>query len=479
MIMPLEIALSLDKTDVLHLEDIQGSLTASNTGKEPVTLVAPKHNPYHLKLRAIDLQTGVERVFQLPAPRNPDLAPPPTPLAPGKSLVLAFDVRSIAAGIFPGEYDVSAIHAYGPGAEEAESPPVRLRIRPVTPRNLVLQGIGAPKVVGFWLNMGNGEPELVRTTFDTRPDGGVHGLRRLGRVSLRAVPVPSTMPEGDLYQWVAWTEGGSGKALHIERLAGPSPVKTFPLPAPDAVWVAPLHSEAATAENQRPPGAALLYSPRQAQLTAVKLAVEGLSRIGAAPLPGPPACWIASIVRKDGSKRAMFVQAEGGHVRLNDMPWPGPSPAAPRPLGDFKGRFMGAACALGAVDQILRGSLLLRPGEDALDLERIDFHVSADGTFTSASVGRIEPDPRDLPEKALVRIGPEGAVAALFQNGAGLWSIYDGKAVVPLPEPIRRTLYPLDLTFRGGTEPVILIGHKDSGFRIALPDGRPLPGNPV
>jgi hypothetical protein len=273
--------------------------------------------------------------------------------------------------------------------------------------------------------------------------------------------------------WVVWTEGGALKFLHHDPEQGPSPLKSAALPAADAALIGPAHHDVPKDREPRPGGAALLYSPTTRALHAFRLSTDGAAPLGTTPLAGPAPSWATSVVRSDGKKTVVVVQSSGKGVSLSELPWPG-SEGTPAKLAELPGVFAAAGATLGLMDDVLAGALLLRT-EAARGLERVDFEAGPAGAFQAQPPAAVPDDVQDPAETFLVRVSGRKAMAALFKSRQGLWSLYDGAGVQPLPEPLRRTPYPLDLAFHGDTKPVLLIGGREAGFRIARPDGSPVP----
>ncbi len=213
----------------------------------------------------------------------------------GKSLESGFSLLEMCGHLSAGEYEISAIYEYDGGHERAESPPIRIAVRPALPRNLSLDTVQGSVVYGVWLNMATEPPHLVRSRFDLLSGGGVGETRALGTAGLHARPIPSLPPNRAPCEshWVAWIEEGALKFLHFDPELGPTPVETIALPPLEAEIVGPLHSEPTTDLQTRPAGSALLWmGNREGTISRLREAalVPGPLPSGPPRRPGPPVC---------------------------------------------------------------------------------------------------------------------------------------------------------------------------------------------
>ena len=476
--MALDVKLAADKTELLYQEDALLTLTLTNAGNDPLSVTDPATLHSALALKVLNVKTGVERVYTIPREgRQP--ARPEKPLPPKKSISAARSLQDLAY-LDPGEYDLSVAYPCNKGAQIAESAPLRLKIAPTTPRNLVLDGLQPDAPAGFWIDLAGPAPELVRTRFDIQLGAKVRELVRLGKASLRCVAVPSRPPNG-VYSdnhWVAWIDGKELLAVYADqRLGVSSPVK-MALPAGGELSIVhPLASEAPGRPEIRP-GCSLLLQVKDrdrgsARLVPVSIGGDRAAAGTPLDLPGPAPVWISVFQRSDKKKLIVFAQAAAAGVALFDLPWTG---GAPRKLGEFKGEFLAAAVTPAVSEDRLRGCLLLRGGiASHLEAERTDFEIAPDGAFQAKAAGRVNAEPSDYYQAARLRVSRTGEVAALLQDQKGAWHAYDGKTAAPLPLPWKTTEYPLDLAFKGDADPVLLAGFKEAGFRILTLQGLPLP----
>jgi hypothetical protein len=470
--MPLQAKLAVAKTDLLLQEDARLEVTLTNAGAAPLQLVYPTPADTPLQIRVVDAKTGLERVVSKPSPGN-DEPPSPRPLAPGKSLSTSVRLLSFVGTLEPGAYDVAALYPSGEGL--AQSPPVRLKVAPTTPRSLSVIDVHTELGFAFWVNVAADPPELVRLSLALSAGGGARDLRRVAPATLQAVPAASVPPNGEILrnQWVAWIEGAAVKVVHYDEIQGPSPVRSIPVNDPDAFLVAPLQSDPREDEKTRPAGQLLLGTPRDGQLTAWRLAPDAATRVAATPLAAPRPAWITTVFRTDRKRSILAVRAAAGRAKLLELPWPGSGGAA-RDLGEFKGEFVAAAGTLGE-DDVYRGVLLVRTGVEAhLDLERIAFQVGAKGEFSSDPAVRLASDPLDPFGEARLAVAESGAAAALLRTRKGFWHLDAGGSTAPLPEPFKSTPYPLELGFLS-SRPVLIAGGREAGIRVLTANGRPLP----
>ncbi len=477
--MALDVKLTIAKTDLRYQEDAVCLIKLLNSGKDPVRVLNPATNLTGIALKVLDVKAGVEKTYQ--QPRKPGSMPPEEdPLAPGRSFEAGLPLLYLPKALVPGEYDVSVSCRYNGEKERAESAPLRVKIRPTTPRNLAIQGVENSVLYGFWVNLGEDPPEIARIKLDVRRGGGARDFRPVAKASLHAVPAFSVPPNKEVcpHHWAAWIDGAEIKVVHLHDSQGPSAVRSVPLPGGEARIVSPLHSDPTPDDDGRPNGALLLWmgerDRQESQLQAIRLTPQGATAQARAALPAPKPVWLSSFVRSDAKRMALFAQTAGGKVSLSEIPWPG-GVGAPKKLGEWKGEFAAAGFSLDG-DDVLHGALLLRTGVEAHStLERVDFQIDAKGGFAAKPAERVDADPKDPVAHAVLRVGDQGAIAALLQGGSGAWSLYDGEKVSPLPDPVKTTPYPLDVCFLDDTKPILIVGGKEAGLRLLQPDGSPLP----
>ncbi|HEX7901278.1 MAG TPA: hypothetical protein VF950_26200 [Planctomycetota bacterium] len=475
--MALDVKLAFQRTDLLYQEDSAFTLTLTNAGADPLKVTDPTRVDTTLAIKVIHVKSGVERLYSHPR-EGKQPAPRELPLASKKSLTATLSLQWIAY-LSPGEYDVSAVYPYNGGALTAESAPVRIKIAPTTPRNFVLDSVQLDAPVGFWVDLGQDPPQIVRTRFDIQLGGQVRQLLRVAKGGLRTLPVPSRSPNGVWVDghWAGWLEGGELHVAHVDPELGTSASQKLALPAGDATIVHPLYTDPPAKPGVRPGGALLLKLSTPGRdgfrLVPVTLASDRVTAGTALDLPGPAPSWIASFAASDKRRVVLYAQEKGGQVALSTVPWTG---GPPRELGTFKGELAGAAVTAAIDADLLRGTLITRLGlAEHGALERSDFELGPKGEFTPKPMGRIPAPGDDHFTEALPRVSRSGAVAALLRDQKGQRHLYDGTAATLLPDPYKTSPYPLDVAFKGEDQPVLLAAFKDAGFRIVLPNGQPVP----
>ena len=480
--MALDVKFTVKSTNLRFQEDSLAEAVLTNTGRDPLRIANPVMAPELLRLKVVNIKSGVEQVYQrkLPGGAMPAIE---KPLGPGKSYEHDLMLLDLPRELNPGEYDVSLGCAYNKGADWAESAPVRVKVRATTPRNLGIEGTSKRVLYGVWVNLGEDSPEIVRMRFNVIKGGGARDLRPLGKGSHNAQPVISAPPNGQAqpHTYVAWMDGAEIKFLHLHETDGTSPVRSISLPGGEARIVGPLHSDPTPDTDARPDGGLLLWmgekDKAESQLQSLKLTESGVKPQARLPLPGPKRAQMGSFVRADGRRSALIVQASGGKFTLSVIPWPGMAGALKK-LGEWKGDFLSLGYAMDSGD-VVHGSMLFRTGiAPADDLDRIDFALDGKDAFAAKPPVRITINPQDPVQQVLVRVSDGAAVAALLK-GPGGWSIYDGQnpAAVPLPEPLKSSNYPLDVCFLDDLTPIVIAALKDLGFHLYKIDGSPLPGD--
>jgi hypothetical protein len=477
--MSLEVKFAVTNANLRLQEDSPCSFKLTNTGREPLRVGNPVMTPTLPRLRVLNVKTGAEKIYQRALPAGA-IEPIEGPLGPGKSYDYGMMLLDLPRELEPGEYDVSLGCRYNGGVDAAESSPVRVKIRPTTPRALAQDMSGHQVFFGAWVNLAEDPPEVVRMEFDVSRGGRAMDLRFAAKAHLHAVPVISAPPNNQScrHHYVAWFEGAEIKFVHLHETQGPSNVRSIPMPGGEVRIVAPLHSDPTPDNDGRPSGAMLLWlgekDKAESQLQALKLSDGGASAQARVPLAGPKPAWLGSYVRSDGRRMALMAQAAGGKVMLTLLPWPG-VPGAAKKLAEWKGEFVDAGVAQDRGD-VLHGAILIRTGVEAHnDLDRVDFEIDPKDAFAQKKVERITIDPNDPVQRAVVRVSDQGEVAALLKSGSGAWSAYDGKAVLPLSDPQKPSPDPLDLGFMEDGTVIQLVGGKEAGVRLKTLRGGPMP----
>lgn len=477
--MALEAKFTVTTTTLRFQEDSVCTFKVTNTGRDPVPVVDAGMMPHDIRLRTVNVKTGAERIYKH-IPPGGSLPSDEPPLAPGRSIQIGAMLLDLPRELEPGEYDISMACPYARETALAESPPVRVKIRGTTPRNLTIEGTGAMVLFGTWVNVAEDPPEIVRSQFNVLPGGRARDFRPLAKATLAAAPLLSVPANRTVcrHHYVAWRDKGEIRFFHHHETLGTSPVRSIRLPDVEVRIAAPLHSDPPPDNGGRPAGAFLIWMADSGkgdpQLQAVKLTEAGATAQARSPLPGPKPAFLGSFARSDGRRMALVVQATAGSVSLSLVPWPGVSGSSKK-LGEWKGEFVDLGYSMEYSD-VLHGSILVRAGVEAHnDLERVDFDLDPKDAFEAKAAVRLSNDPKDPVQRAIVRVSGRGAVVALLRAASGTWSLYDGDAVSPLPGSIRTTEFPLDVCFQDDRTPILLVGAKDLGIRALTTSGEPLP----
>lgn len=481
--MAVDLKLQCERTELLIQGDTTCGVKLSNTGAAATDVLNPKFNPNMPVMRVIKMATGQEELHKRPGMFDGDFY---EPLAQGGSIDHYFSLSERVSFSEAGEYEVSALISYDGGAREAESSPVRVKVQPVTPRNLSLAymrgGIDSIRY-GVAVNGATETPGIIR--YELSPTLNVKQVDSVAPAPLNAKPVLSAPKNGAPWnsQWIAWQDGQVLKFTHFDPRAGALPVGTLPLPVPDAVIVPPLHVTVGE-PGSRTPGAALLWIPaegdRSPQLRAIELSVDGTASAGKGlVLPGPRPAWISSQVRSDGLRLAVYLQETGsGKLSLAVLPWPDRAneDTRPRVLGEWEGELVAADAAFDADDSLLGALVLNRQVVDDAGLFAIRFVIDRGGKMSETDNTRLDwPLSRGVASGS-VRVGPGGTPAALLRDDQKRSYLYDGMGgITPVRPDLDVAGLPLELVFAGPGRPALLVPRIRQGYEVLMADGSPLP----
>ena len=486
--MPLLLDFQIEKTTLLVQENPVCRIVASNNAAGPLKVAAPGASPEVPILRITDLKTGIE-TFQHGHKHGgvPGIAY--QEVAAGRTLECEFPLASIARLTLPVEYEASAILPYEMGAKQAESKAIKLKIIPVTPRDLSIvnvQGGWASVVYGVSVNAASDPPQIVRHRFDLFTEGGVGDARPVAKAPLRATPVLSSPPNQSVAHahWIAWREGGGVAFTHFEAGLGSLPTGTWACPAPEFEIVAPLATEAVTDPARRPDGAALIWMSDPARQTAgfqvITFTSDGKAMVGSSgPAEAQRPAWMMSHIQSKGRRLLTCVVAEGKGCKLLARPWPQPGvPGEAKVLAKWPGTCHGGG-ALMIADDSIRGATLVRgPQSDGAKLELVTWKMGPQGEFVERARHKISWPFQSQVSRAVVRIGPSGKAVALLAGEDGRWQFFDDEAgLQPLPATVAATQLPLDIVFMSDAEPVLIMGRMSQGFDLMMPNGDPMPGH--
>lgn len=480
--MALDVKLTVEKTEFLFQESPRCLLDLTNTGKDTIQISNPVSSLTMPVFKLVDGRTGEESVFQKkPSEWEEDIR---EPLPPGKSLERGFfllDEIKIAA---PGSYRLSVLYEYDAG-KKAESAPVKLNVLPVTPKNLSLIGNGPWGSIavqyGAWVNLAADPPQIMRTHFEALPGGGVRASHAIAKAELESRPVLSAPPNRSTAKshWVGWLDENYLRFAHFDENMGPSPVGKFELPKLELEIISPLHSDPVTDTRVRPNAAALIWmgdpDGTRSGLQVVELAPNKATAGGTVNLPGARPGWMASFERSNVAPLVLYTQAAGERVVLSSVLWPAKEKSSPpTKLLEWKGKFVAAGATIDAADAILGAVLLWSSAGDALEL--VSWSWDAKGSFAEGEKQKVEWEYGKKLDSAFVRVNSQGAPVAALRDEEGKWSVFTGEEKpLPLPGAYAQTKLPFDISFLGGTEPVLIGGRNQMGFEMIKLDGSPLP----
>jgi hypothetical protein len=130
--MTLAVTLSVQKSDLVLREDTVSTITLTNTGQEVLHVVNPGQTKRALRVKIVDIHSGVERIYQETRKigRGEGIGFPPSEqsLEPGKTFTGRHMLLDLVDGLELGEFDISVGCRYDKGTKRAESTPVRIRV---------------------------------------------------------------------------------------------------------------------------------------------------------------------------------------------------------------------------------------------------------------------------------------------------------------------------------------------------------------
>jgi hypothetical protein len=485
--MPIILDFQIEKTALLCQENPICHIVASNDATSPVKVAALGASPDVPILRIVDCKTGIE-TFQHRRKHGGVPGTAYQEVAAGGTLKYEFELTSIARLPLPVEYEVSAILPYEMGAKRAESKPARLRISPVTPRDLCLtyvQGGWAAIAYGVSVNVASDPPQIVRHRFDVLTEGGVGDARPVAKAPLRAAPVLSAPPNQSVVHahWIAWRDSGNVAFTHFDAKLGALRTGTWACPSPEFEIVSPLATEPATDPARRPNGAALIWmggTARQAPSFQVLTFTSEGKAVAAASCPADSRqpSWMMSHIQSTGRRILTYAVAKDKACELFVRPWPqAGAPGEARSLARWEGAFQGGGALLIADDSIRGATLVRGPQGEGSTLELITWKLNAQGEFAERTRHKIAWPFQSQVNRAVVRIGPSGKAVALLAGEDERWQFFDEESgVQPLPASVAATKLPVDVVFMGDAEPVLIFGRMTQGFELMMPNGDPLPG---
>ena len=150
--------------------------------------------------------------------------------------------------------------------------------------------------------------------------------------------------------------------------------------------------------------------------------------------------------------------------------------AAPLELHTWEGEFVSAGATMDN-DDALQGATLLWVGDESdKKLVRIGWEIDRDNKFSETGRHPLAWAYTRGIERAVVRVNPRGLCVVLLREAGGGWSacdVHDNIAL--LPEGFDQSKLPVEAAFLTLSEPILMCGEPDSGFRLIRLDGKPLP----
>ena len=485
--MPIKVTLEPAATDLLLQGDTEATLTVTNIGDATVRVPNPDMNQDIPAFRVVEAKTGIEFYRRLEAPAQ---GPILVELPPGKSLSKRFSLMPGLHLHVPGEFLVHARYFYNSGLSVAESEPVKITLRPITPRSLstvYVQGGFSFVKCGVSINAISDPPRLVRHVFSIMSEGGASNAQEIGVCEAIDVPDISAPPNRSVsYEhWITVRRGGKFLFHHVNAAGEATKPVAFD-PPPNTILVTPTSITPSEVDTARGAGRALIWSPvpgRGGTFTTLALNPD------ARPAPGPSMettartlLWCMAAERTPSATIPHVVvyaqPADSGRFALMSAPWPDRAPggAVARPVGEITGELLGSDLFLDAEETIHGASLVLSEPRKSRALRLVRWRVYPDGR------GEVGPEhgipwPYSHPIlKVLVRVGPGGVPAALIAGTDGMWSMFEPLAgLIKLPAAVGPVGPAIDLGFQAESSPVIICGRQAIGYDIIQPDGRPLP----
>jgi len=481
--MALNVEFTIDKTDFLIQESPPCRLKLTNTGPKPLSVLHPAQGFSFPVIRVTDLKTGVDTLCRRPRPFLP--REQPVSLKPRQSFEYGFELLEQAALPTPGAYEISVLYEYDDGAAKAESAPVRVNVRPNTARNLmVVSANGGPAAIlyGVSVNVTSTPPEIVRSWFSVLRGGGVDQAHAVTPATIRTVPVLSEPQREEPVEshWIAWLQGNEFCCLHFDPGLGVTPVNKITLPGIDAEIVPTLYTAAVRDRKARPNGGALvcLTNPEGTghRLQRIDLTPKDAVLGQAVDVTGPRPVWLKSQTRSTGIRLVTYVQATRQSASLWKVVWPDPRTGTtpPRKLTEWAGEFIAAGSALMDDDEIA-GAVLMWVEENGQRKLKLRSWRTVRDELSAGPESEIPWEADHGIEHAQVRVNADAAPAVLLREPEGPWQLFFEESLEPLKGAFSTTKLPIEIVFLDAVEPALLCAEPELGFKIVMPDGRPLP----
>ncbi len=481
--MPVTATIEVDRTDLCVHDRVWCTVRIENSTRNLLSDLNPDNARSLPTILLTDVASGEIVRHARGRPLGGD--EPTENLDPGKSIEARRSLQDLVPLPGPGSYDLQSHYTWGGGVGEALSPPVRLEIRPVHPRNAFTvpsRGGTSGLLYTAWVQSaepGGDEWEVWLGAIDPDRRPKLIESVKMGEVKRPLHPVLSVPPNTNpAVQWVAWLDGDAVYfALH--RNGETCEPESLSIPVERAARIIPpLLLQSSRPGEQFPGAVATLYEPDeegtggQFLLLYLQAAVKGGPKLkDRIPLPDLKLIW-AHTAYLSSMRRSTFLiahAAEGG-CALKVSNWSAlRPPAAPADLATWDIKFVAGHVMVTRGD-FARGVVLgetTTPGQPRFVLHQ--WAYTERGEFMSA-----DPIPVAWPRAegiahAIVRINEHGAAYGLLQTDdkERMWFFckHDG-SVQQLSVPIR---LPADILFRYGDDPTIMYTDPDRGFQFAKP----------
>jgi hypothetical protein len=490
--MALNVEFKIDKTDFLIQESPPCLLRLTNTGIKPLQVLHPAQGFSFPVIRVVNLKTGAETLCRRPLPHMP--REQAVPLAPRQSFEFGFELLEQAVLPAPGAYELSVLYEYDGGAGKAESAPVRVNVRPNTARNLMLVSAnGSPSTVlyGASVNVASSAsetpapppPEIVRSSFSVVRGGGVDQVQVVTRAEISSIPVLSEPPQGEPVEshWVAWLAGDELHCLHFDPDHGATPARMVKLRGVDPEIVPPLYTAPVRNPDVRPNGGVLvcLSNPEgtACRLQRINLTPQDAGLGRAVDIAGPRPVWLKSHTRSTGIRLVTYIQATGQVASLWSVVWPDPTTGStpPRKRAEWPGEFVAAGSTLMDNDAMAGAVLMWAEENGQRKLKLRCWRTVNRGELETGPDIDIPWEEEDRVERAQVRVNADGDAAVLLRKPDAGWQLFFEGKLVPVQGAFASTSLPIEVVFLDAVQPMLLCAEQDLGFKLLMPDGRPLP----
>jgi len=484
--MVLLIYLAIDQAVFFYQQDTICSIRLVNSSQSNMTVPMLGTDTISPIIYTCNTNTGQENVYKnRPPSRSRSKS---TILAPGEEIEDQFSLLSQIPDLPPGEYEISVGWEYNE-TEIARSNAVQIKILPSAPARLnmvnMIGGKSGNKLAA-WVDLANKPHSILLSGIDLNPGGGIVELTKIAKCDQLTDPILSSPVNKTPLRSkrIAWISGKELNYAYFDQDTTKIKPRKLKLSATDPQLLAPLYSIGSSDHRALQDSLALIYSSLTAdnkfQLQTVRISAKKAELIGQAELPGSKPIWTANHAHSEQNFLMTYIQAEANTLRLHSAPWPGTirGHLHPKPLAEFKGKFLAADAAL-VNDGVVRGGILMRKYTEGAPnkLVIIPWTLDEDSKFELQSEHTIDWEPVDLIQAAIMRVSDGGRPVALFTDVEETWHIYDGKGkLLPMPATYQKTKQLIEIGFINGiSDPLLICGTTNNGFKIIQLDGSPIP----